>query len=348
MYDFIIVGQGLAGSWLAYLLEQAQQKIIIIDEKQGETSSTKATGLINPITGRRFVKSWKIDELIPFAKQSYKALEQKFSSSFFEETKAHRIIQSVEQQNDWASKANDSKYKHYLQNQNLVHYNSSIIKNDLACVEIAPLYKINMPILIEKFTQYFETKKCLLRQKIEYQKLQINTDSVQYENIKAKHIIFCEGFATIHNPYFNYLPFVLSKGEVLTFKAEKLKLNAILGANTHIAPLEKGLFSVGASYAWNDYSPSPTLAKRKELIEKLEAILKCSYTIVEQKAGIRPTVKDRRPLIGTHPQHKNIHIFNGMGTKGLSLAPYFATHFVENLLENKPIETAVNIERFMQ
>ena len=344
--DYLIVGQGLAGSILAYFLEKANKSYLIIDELKGETSSIKATGLINPITGRRFVKSWKIDELIPFAEKTYKDLENKFSVRLIKKTKVHRILQSIEQQNDWATKTTEDRYKNYLQNTELIDHAGAIINNPLGCIEIEPVYKIDTPLLIGKFAEHFERNEFIIRKKFDYTKLEIIPEGVQYEDITARKIIFAEGHLAVNNPYFNYLPFLLSKGEVLVFEAKNLSNDYIIGGSTNITPLGNHLFSVGATYAWNDISLNTTEEKKKELLEKLEKIINCDYKIISQKAGVRPTVKDRRPLLGIHPENKNMYIFNGMGTKGLSLAPYFANYFIQQIENNLAIDREVSIERF--
>ncbi|MGB1018444.1 MAG: NAD(P)/FAD-dependent oxidoreductase [Chitinophagales bacterium] len=344
--DYIIVGQGLAGSILAYKLLQKGKSVVIIDESKGETSSKKASGLINPITGRRFVKSWKIDELLPFALQFYKSIEETFKTDLIQETKVHRILQSVEQQNDWAAKTKDERYVHYLKNKDVIFHSKTLIENPFGCIEIAPVLKINTPLLIDIFSSYFEKNNLLQRVKFDYKALKIKENKVVYKTFEAEKIIFCEGFGAAKNPWFGNLAYSFCKGEVLWFKAEELPEDFIIGGSTNITPLGNHQFSIGSTYSWDDVSMNITELKKQELIEKLNAIVKCNYTIIKQGAGIRPTIKDRRPIIGAHQTHKNLYIFNGMGTKGLSLAPYFAEEFIEFLEENGSLNSEVKLSRF--
>jgi len=345
--DYIIVGQGLAGSLMAWFLEKNKKSFVIIDEHKGETASIKATGLINPITGRRFVKSWMVEELMTFAEKTYSEFEKTFDCTLFQQTKVHRILQSVEQENDWSAKTEDSRYKYFLQNKNTIFYDNNIVNNPFGCIEIEPILKVNTPFLIHSISDYFENKNLIQREKFDYDELKILNDKVQYKNITAKNLIFCEGHLAIHNPYFNYLPFLLSKGEVLIFESKELKLQCILGGNSNITPLGNDTYSIGATYAWDDLTLITTKEKREWLTQKLETSINCKYKIIDQKAGIRPTVKDRRPLLGTHSVYNKLHFFNGMGTKGLSLAPYFAHHFVNVLLGKETLMQDVSIERFI-
>jgi glycine/D-amino acid oxidase-like deaminating enzyme len=171
-------------------------------------------------------------------------------------------------------------------------------------------------------------------------------DLWKYKNIAAENIIFCEGFSTRSNPYFNYLPLRQTKGEALIFESNELPENKIIGGVCNITPLGNHQFYAGATYDWDDIDLAPTEKKKTALIQKIEQTIKIPFKIIDHKAGIRPTVIDRRPLIGSHPKHKKMFIFNGLGTKGLSLAPYFANHFIDCLAMNTALHTEVDIKRF--
>lgn len=344
--DYIIVGQGLAGSILAYQLIQKGKSVQIIDETQGETASKKASGLINPITGRRFVKSWKIDELLPVAVQFYNSIEKTFQIQLVNQTKVHRIIQNLEQQNDWASKTEDERYSQYLKQKQIVYHNQKYIQNPLGCLIIEDVVIINTPLLVDTLNAFFIQKKCLLKEKFDYEALIKENDDLIYKNIKAKKVVFCEGYGVKDNPWFKDLPFLFSKGEALWFNSIDLSEDFILGASTNISPMGNKTFLVGATYAWNDLSLEITKAKRIELEEKLLGMINCTYNIVEHKAGVRPTVKDRRPLIGAHEEYSNLFIFNGMGTKGLSLAPFFALELIAHMESNLTLNEEVKLSRF--
>jgi glycine/D-amino acid oxidase-like deaminating enzyme len=158
--------------------------------------------------------------------------------------------------------------------------------------------------------------------------------------------LFAEGYGLHSNPFFNYLPLDGTKGELFIIKAPNLDLNVIVNTSIFIIPLGNNLFKIGATYHWDDKTNQPTENGKNELIAKLNEIITCDYEIIEHSAGVRPTVKDRRPLLGTHPKHKNLHILNGLGTRGVMLAPSMAFdlyHFIENKL---PLDKTIDIKRF--
>lgn len=341
--DFIIIGQGLAGSVLAYQLLQLNKKIYIIDETSGATSSRQATGIINPITGRRFVKSWLTDQLMPFAKKFYTTIEKEHSVSFFTETKQVKILHSIEQQNDFHTRIQDQNYTPFLSTKN---NELNAIYNPIESIEIKPIYQIDINKLQDVFLKHFTEKNCILNEKFEHESLTIRENSFHYKNIEAKHIIFSEGYLLKENFWFHFIPEHHTKGEALVVENEELNIDFVLNSHITITPTENNLYYAGATYNWKDLTLKPTEKKRKELIEKWKRTTSLPINIKAHKVGIRPTTVDRRPLLGEHPEIKNMYIFNGMGTKGLSLAPYFANHLIDHILNNKTLLKEVNISRF--
>jgi glycine/D-amino acid oxidase-like deaminating enzyme len=148
------------------------------------------------------------------------------------------------------------------------------------------------------------------------------------------------------NPYFKELPLDGTKGELFTIKAPQLNLDVILNTSVFILPLGNDLFKIGATYNWEDKTDLPTDEGKAELIGKIKEIINCDFEIVEHFAGVRPTVKDRKPLVGTYEHHNSIHILNGLGTRGVMLGPAMAKALFENIEHHKPLDKAIDIKRF--
>lgn len=341
---YLIVGQGLAGSILAYFLEKKGCDYFIIDETSGATASRQATGLINPVTGRRLVKSWMIETLLPKAKETYLNIQNEFNKNLVEETSILKLITSVEQLNDVSAKLEDEDYKSYLSEIQKVDQN--LFFNDLGAFEILNILQININNLLDVLLHFFQGNNKIKQEKFDYKELSKEGDLWKYKNIAAENIIFCEGFNTRQNPYFNYLPLRQTKGEALIFESNELPEDKVIGGICSITPLGNHQFYAGATYDWDDIDLVPTEKKKTALIQKIEQTIKIPFKIIDHKVGIRPTVIDRRPMIGKHPKHKKMFIFNGLGTKGLSLAPYFVNHFIDCLAMNKVLHPEVDIKRF--
>lgn len=180
-----------------------------------------------------------------------------------------------------------------------------------------------------------------------HNQLEVKSTGIHYKTIKAKQIVFAEGFGLKQNPYFNFLPLNGTKGELLIIKAPKLKLDYVLKSSAFLIPLkEKDQYIVGATYEWKDKTNTVTQKAKEELLNKLKTFLKYDFEVVDQVAGIRPTVKDRRPLVGAHPEHKNMFVLNGLGTRGVMIGPYIAKQLFNHIENEMPLDDEINIIRF--
>ena len=347
--DFLIIGQGLAGSLLAHFLETQGASIYVIDPDGAGSASRRAAGLINPVTGRYFVKSWRVDELIPFARETYRALEQQLGGSFFHDRCILRALGSAKEENDWLARAGDPGYQAYMGDHARSENFQTLLYPTLAYGQTLQSAQLNVAIFLDFFQKQLTRKNRLSKNNFHYVNLKINDTGVVYQEIEAKGLIFCEGFGAIHNPFFNYLPFRGDKGEALIVKIPGVNFEQIVKQNnTFIAPLGNDLYWVGATYAWHFENDIPTEKARLELLERLDTVLKMPYEVIDHWAAIRPTVKDRRPFLGQHPQFPQLWIFNGLGTKGASLAPFWAHHLSEVIVHGATLDPEVDITRFKQ
>jgi glycine/D-amino acid oxidase-like deaminating enzyme len=344
-YEYLIVGQGIAGTLLAHNLLKENKNILVFDIHNQNSSSYVAAGIFNPITGRRNTSTWMANIVFPYAEKIYKELEQYLNVDFYHQMNIYKSFSSIKEQNDWYAKENI-----YSSNNSKIDYIDSkfeyINLGTNGGIEISNSGYIDMPVFINAFKAYLFSKKIIYEEYFQYSKMNFHDNFIYYKNFRFKQVIFCEGYQAIHNPYFSWLPFVPAKGELITIYADQLKLDKIINKGIFILPIGNNLYKVGATYNWEYLNDEPTEDGKNQLCNKLNQILTCNYTIIAHQAGIRPTVKDRRPILGMHPLYPNLGIFNGLGTKGASLAPYFANHFVEFLLKNIPLIKDVNINRF--
>ncbi|HET6244399.1 MAG: FAD-binding oxidoreductase [Bacteroidetes bacterium] len=333
--DYLIVGQGIAGSLLAEELIKRNKKIIVIDNNHQSSSSLVAAGLYNPVVFKRFTKSWMADELIPFAIETYTHLEEKLKVKFHFQKNIIKVFASDDEFNLWEKRRLENHFmlsaiKHNKELENSIHA-------PWGTGEVSHAGNVNLPLLLSSFNNYLKKENLLINEKLNYKDIIFENNGITWKNIKAEKIIFCEGHKAINNPYFSWLPFKLTKGELLKVEINELKSEKVINKGVFILPAEKSIYHVGATYNWNEFTEQPTQEGKSELKEKLEKLLKVPYTILDHRAGIRPTVEDRRPLIGAHPKNNCLLVFNGMGTKGVIIAPYFASQFAD-FLTGKAIE----------
>lgn len=345
--DYLIVGQGLAGTLMAHFLLQAGKEILLIDNGHKNAASKVAAGIINPITGRRFVKSWRINKLIPFAEQTYRELEKRLSIKIFHPTTVIRTLFNRREENDWLLRTRQEGYNKFILAQADPGDWTLITIPAFNYGEVGQAAQVDVKLLVTAYGQYFKDHNRLIQEDFDFNALKIDTDQITYKQWSAGQLIFCEGHRAAHNPYFNYLPYRGAKGEVLIIKIPGANLDKLFKHRLFIVPLGEERYWVGASYNWDYKNDEPTEEGRKFLLDRLHQILKIPFDVEQHLAAIRPTVKDRRPFLGQHPQFPNLFIFNGLGTKGASLGPFWAKHMTDYLVRGEKLDAVININRFV-
>lgn len=343
--DFLIIGQGISGTWLSYYLKKQNRSFLVIDDNNKNSSSRLAAGVINPVTGRRHVEVWMANDILPFAENAYEQIGSELNvpaistSSIidFFPTPQMRLsfLQRVEEKND---------YVYLLENGDL---DFKAFRFDFGAGEIRPVYIAHLESLLPAWRQELAKNDLLLENNFDLEELRLEAGKIHYQDIIANAIIFCDGQQSTSNEYFRQLPFAPNKGEILIVDIPGLTKNHIFKKGMVMVPmLAKDRWWVGSDYQWEFENESPTPAFRNKTESLLKNLLKIPFTIVDHFSGIRPATLERRPFVGTHPLHPNIGILNGMGTKGCSLAPYFAKQLCNHLCFNKPILAEADISRF--
>lgn len=342
--DYIIVGAGLAGLCFAQYCLQNNKSFLVIDNSE-RTSSKVAGGMFNPVVLKRFTSIWESQAQLDSADFFYKHAEHLLSTSFYHNLPILRVFASVEEQNNWFQACDNPATAAFL-NPKLFTNPIQHIKSRFHLGEVFNTGFLDVKLFVETYQDFLKENHLLLSETFDYNELKIDEQNVFYKNSDAKHIVFAEGFSILNNPYFNYLPLDGTKGELLYVKIPDLKLQSIVKSAVFLIPLGNDVYKVGATYNWEDKTDEITTDAKKELIEGLEKLIDCQYEILQHVAGVRPTVKDRRPLVGVHFQHKNVYILNGLGTRGVLLGPYLADKLFQNIENNVPLDPNINVARY--
>ncbi|HEY6143186.1 MAG TPA: FAD-dependent oxidoreductase [Flavobacterium sp.] len=344
MIDYLIIGSGLAGISFAEVALQNDKTILILDNNS-QNSSKIAGGLYNPVILKRFTVVGQAEEHLLIMKDFFSAIENRLSDKVDFEMPILRKFFSIEEQNNWFAASDKINLAPFL-STHLISKKYEFIDSPFGYGEVLQTGYIDSALLLAMYKDYLIKHELFVEESFDYSLLKEEANGIQYKNIQAKHIIFAEGFGMHANPYFNHLPLDGTKGELLIIKAPKLSLDVIVNASVFILPLGNDLFKIGATYDWNDKTDKPSEEGKKELVEKIKDLISCDFEIVSHLAGVRPTVKDRRPLIGTHSNHNRIHILNGLGTRGVMLGPAMAKALFENIEYQKPLDKEIDIKRF--
>ena len=332
--EIIIIGQGLSGTFLSFFLHQANIKFLVYDTLNKSSASQITSGVINPVTGRRIVRTWMIENVMPFAVQAYQQVENFLNTSFIKQCNILDFHATAQMQQAFDERVQEETYLKIPEYKNewkdFFNYSFSV-------GETNPCWLINVKLLLDKWRAYLLANNLLIEE---------NFSVDQIKDYQEQTIIFCDGIANAANPYFNALPYSANKGETLIAEINDLPNNNIYKKGCSIVPWQNNLWWIGSTYNWNFENDLPTESFRIDMENKLKDFLKLPYKIVHHFAAIRPANIERRPFVGLHPIHKNIGILNGMGTKGCSLSPYFAHELTEHLINQKPINPNADVQRF--
>lgn len=335
--EYIVVGQGISGTFLSYYLHKVGKKFIVYDEAKPFTASKVASGVINPVTGRRIVKTWMIDDVMPFTVNAYQTLEKELNISLIQQANILDFHPTTQMQLAFDERL--PQETDYLKKVEQAEQWQQYFNYPFGIGETNPCWLIDINTLLIEWRKKLLKENVLIESKFE-------VEQPQTPNSKLQTILFCDGVAGFESPFFNMLPYSRMKGEALIVHIPNLPRTNMFKHGLNLVPWKNDLWWVGSSYDWKFENTEPTENFRKKTIAQLQVFLKIPFTIVDHIASERPANMERRPFVGLHPIHNNMGILNGMGTKGCSLAPYFAHELVEHLVHGKPINPLADVQRF--
>lgn len=343
MWDVIIVGQGLAGTTLAWCLLEKGRRVLIIDPNEKSTCSKIAAGLVTPITGKRLALDERYDDFYQVAKAFYQRIETQTQKRFFFERTAIRLFQSTVEQDKWCERAEDPSYASHL----LVPPPTPLLDEDTADISRGGFAmraaQLHTAAFLDASRNKFEIERKTLNWETD---VQLADDHVKVGNHQTRHLISCEGYAATQNPYFSWVPFDAAKGEILSLAFQSPLPQVNIHRGIWIAPtISPEISRLGATYDTRSLDTAPTESGRNELETKLQSFMKRPYKLLDHQAAIRPIIFRRKAVIGLHPEHPRIGFFNSLGSKGSLRAPYYASLFADHLADKKPLPADIDIQK---
>jgi glycine/D-amino acid oxidase-like deaminating enzyme len=343
--DYLIVGQGLAGSLLAWELSRRNHKILVVDN--GLTSASQiAAGLINPVSGMRLAINPDVEFLLPAAKKFYQELEIFFNQTFLIEKPMRRLLRNQQELQYCKKRLADPNYHPYLSDLK-VNFKHQNLQADYGILHQKQTCFLQTKPLLAKIKTYLKQTRQYLKTDLDYSGLKIQANTIQWQNIEATWVIFCEGYQARNNPWFSWLPFNLAKGEILTLASQNCMPDYIINYGLWLIPTNKNIFRSGATFDRENIDTNTTNQAKNTLLREIHQYAPdfSASTVIKHHAHIRPATMDRHPFLGCHPAQPQLCIFNGFGSKGSLLIPWFACYFADYLANSSPLPKQANINR---
>lgn len=345
MSKYLIIGQGLAGTLLAFSLIENGNEVLISDGDAHASASKVAAGMWNPITFKRLAASWLAKDMLEEMNVTFRKLEKQLQSNFFHPMPVSRIFNSIQEANFWDEKSDHPDVGKYLsarENISVQEHFTSPFGNS----EVNECGWLNVPLFREASRYYFVQHGNFTNDVVVPSDIEFTKDSAIWKGLRFDKVIVCTGVNLNNWPGFEHLDLIANHGEVLDLKIEGLNLNTIVNFGQFLLPYGNELFRLGATYNWNNVPDEPTAESRDLLLSELILRLQKDIQVEGQKTGYRPTTRDRRPILGFSKETNSLAVFGGLGSKGVLLAPYFARLFASVLTDNIPIPKEVNTARF--
>lgn len=343
--DYIIVGQGVAGSCMALKLLQNNKTFIVIDDNLHKASAI-AAGIYNPVVLKRFAPVWNAAEQIELLRQVFGDFEELLHKKYIFEFPVYRIFNDENEKKTWNKKSNREDLINFLSTDFEQLDSFDQINQPLGSGEVKETGRVDLTNLLADFKSYLMENDLCLNESFIYDELIISEGQLNYKSITANKIIFAEGYNIKQNPWFYNLPIIGVKGEVLKIKTDAILPEAVVKAKEFLMPLGNDEYFVGATYDRENVDYEITNEAKENLLSGLNQFLDAKIDVIEQKASIRPTVKDRRPILGAHPIYNNLICLNGMGTRGTMLAPVMVDNLYNHLENNTAIDSEADIVRY--
>ncbi len=343
-FDEIIIGQGLAGTTLAWQLLECDRRVLIIDRADAGTTSRLAAGLITPITGKRLTVSWRCPDFLAQAVEFYRQVEARTGVVLLHADGALRFWQSDREPQVFARRqADEPEFASLVADLSDVPDGVIARQGGLAMPTAA---RLNVPLFLDVSRGEFERRRAYIKADVDLgNDLVVEQEGLSIPRLKAtaRTLVFCQGIAAYDNPWFTGVEFDATRGEILTVRIPQLEERRTLHCGVWLASLGDGLYRLGATSRWNDLDEGPTDAGRDWLCSQLRKWLRCDFEIVAHNVGVRPIVKGRHPLLGRHPMLPQFAYFNGLGSKGTLQAPAMAAQLAAHLVDGTPLDPEVDL-----
>jgi glycine/D-amino acid oxidase-like deaminating enzyme len=340
--DFVVVGQGLAGTALAWQLRRRGRRVVVIDRGEGVSASRVAAGLVTPVTGKRLAKSWRWDELYPAAVSFYRSIEAATGTSLFHERPTVRILADAAERAEYERRSGDVLAGLVREGE----LNRDWFDAPFGAFEMPAAARLDVGTYLDVSRAVFARDGGWREGEVDLAAdIELASGGVRLSRmgLQAEAVVICRGYSAAPDPWFGSVRFNAAKGEILTLRVPGLREERVVHRGIWLAPLGGVTFRAGSTYEWDDLTPAATAAGRERIEGQLRRFLRLPWEVIEHRAAVRPVIDAGYPVLGRHPRFPQIAYFNGLGSKGSLLAPFFAEQLARCLVGEGSVEPQADV-----
>ncbi len=340
---FLIVGQGLAGTAVAWRLHERGVPFLIVDRDEPLTSSKVAAGLMTPITGMRLNLNWRYDTLYPEALAFYRTRQQQLGTRFFFPRQLIRYFRDEAARKLFERRMEDDGLSAFVIG---AAPQTSVCASEFGGFVQRHAAYLDTACYLEASRAFFKQMDAWEEGEIDSEDIKCSGSGVDWHGRPFRALIHCTGWQAVQSGWFDWVPFTSARGTIFEIEADLADSRSILNRGVWILPRADGTLRAGATYEPHFVHPNePDAAALDGLRGRLGSFLKSGFREISHQTAVRPLVGRLNALMGRHPGHESIFFLNALGSKGTLRAPWAARHLVEHMLDGRPLEADVDLQQ---
>ncbi len=339
--DFLIIGQGLAGSMLAQGLRARGKTVRVVDDGWKSSASQVAAGLMTPLTGRRFTLTKDYPQLFATARQALTAAE------VFRPMDVYRMFVDEEQRTKGLKRAECGSCQPFIRKITQHQGEVAASLTDTFGGAMMQGAWVDLPKLLADVRAELTAAGCMIEDIFEPEEMRDHPAGIAWKGVRAGGVIFCDGYKSALRGPFKDLAWQPAKGEALNITSNAPQGAFILNREGWVLPLGGGRWRTGTNWQWDQLDEAPTEAQKAKLIARFQGYFAhpVGVDVTAHVAGVRPCTADNHPFLGTHPTRPRVHILNGLGPRGTVWAPTAVNEMVAYLVDGHPIRPECDVRR---
>jgi glycine/D-amino acid oxidase-like deaminating enzyme len=324
-FDFLVVGQGIAGTLISHELLLRGKTVMVLDQINHQSASRVAGAVLNPavLKGRsRDMNNAAVDTAV----EVYGNLSALIREDIV--TKKEMVVfpANTGEEEGYRKRIGEKNFRALAEDDDQLKI---LFDGAYEPVTVSPVWQVDAPMLLDKWKEYLFSKGSYRGEKFVVENCRFDNPGINYSGISAEKIIFCEGVDAVKNPMFDTYPFVANRGDVLLLDIPGLPPEKIYHRKFRLIPRGQSLFWFGSNYNWKFNNLLPDENWRSLAESELRNWIRIPFTVISHSAAERPTTAGQIPFCQMHENNPAVIIFNGLGTKGFTNGPMLARQLAE-------------------